>query len=71
MLIRFAISVPDPNVSVKDRIKSFEASRDFVARPSEDKPRRKKPQSEAFEQFEANGILIGYVSFLAANSYKH
>ena len=53
-------------VSVKDRIKAFESKNDSldVKLRDDGKPRKKKPKSKAFEDFENQGILIGFVSFL-------
>ena len=52
-------------VSVKDRIKAFESKNDHldVKLRDDGKPRKKKPKSKAFEDFESQGILIGFVSF--------
>ncbi len=53
-------------VSVKDRIKAFETKGthlDVKLRDDDGKPRKKKPKSKAFEEFESQGILIGFVSF--------
>ncbi len=57
-------------MSVRDRIAAFEAKKSDVhdVRMRGDagdagKPRRKKPKSKAFEDFESQGILIGFVSF--------
>ncbi len=52
-------------LSVKERIKAFEtregdAHTDVKLRDG--KPKRKKPTSKAFEEFESQGILIGFVS---------
>ena len=50
-------------ISVKDRIKEFEAPPSHEAvRRDDSKPKRKKPKSKAFEDFETSGILIGFVS---------
>ena len=44
----------------------------MVERPPTDggRPRKKKPKSRAFEDFESAGILIGFVSILVFWSAK-
>ena len=55
--------------SVKDRIRAFEAPlpapRQGEVKVREGiKPRKNKPTSKAFTEFESKGILIGFVSLL-------
>ena len=56
--------VDSNSLSVKDRIKAFEFfqnDQDVKLRDGS-KPKRKKPTSKAFDDFESQGILIGFVS---------
>ena len=51
-------------MSVKDKIRAFETrnQQPDVRLRETATPKRKKPMSKAFEDFEREGILIGYVS---------
>ena len=55
---------PGAGMSVRDRIKAFESHGSITDAKLRDgsKPRRKKPKSQAFEDFESQGILIAFVS---------
>ena len=60
-----ASSSADKNIPVSDRINSFESSDTHAPgalRGRDEKPKRKKPTSKAFQEFESRGIIIGFVS---------
>ena len=53
-------------VSVKDRVKAFEGSAGANGSQDQDlKPKKKKPQSKAFAEFENTGLIIGFVSIIS------
>lgn len=54
----------DFHVNLKEKLKMFEKSTDDQSKPNMrggDKPKKKRPVSKAFEEFENSGIIIGMV----------
>jgi len=61
-----ATSQQDLDVTMKDRISAFESTDSVKSVPTQEKdaikPKKKKPSSKAFQEFERSGIIIGFVS---------